>query len=311
MSAVPITDETIDIARRPDATHSPMVDSVPSDAPRQIRDYRLQDKLGEGGMGAVYKAVHERLEKRVALKILPGARMKDSRVVARFHRDIKPANMLLTRQGVVKLLDLGLARLHDDGPIAAGGELTHDGQRMGTVDYMAPEQAIESRSADIRADIYSLGCSLYKLLTGKPPFAGDGCQSAVQKLLAHTMTAPPALADLRPDLPPALSPIVERMMAKDRNARYSSPGELAEALAPFCAGADLTAAITNRSVGDQPSVIGGPVSVTSQLAPVSSVLPRISNRIPPRRRNVPLALAASLPFMKRPQGTLIFLTLSC
>ena len=87
------------------------------------------------------------------------------------HRDIKPSNLLATKDGVVKVLDLGLALLHE-GDAAAARDLTNTGQVMGTLDYMAPEQADDTHAVDIRADIYSLGCTLYSLLAGQPPFAG-------------------------------------------------------------------------------------------------------------------------------------------
>src|SRR5437763_1648030 len=101
---------------------------------------------------------------------------------------------------------------------------------MGTADYMAPEQARDSHTADIRADIYSLGCSLYSLLTGQLPFPeGD----AIQKLMAHLTQAPRPVGELRPDVPPEVCAILERMMAKDPARRYQTPAEVAAALAPF------------------------------------------------------------------------------
>ena len=90
------------------------------------------------------------------------------------HRDIKPSNLMLARQGnraVIKVLDFGLAKIQSEGPVDGG--LTHEGQMLGTPDYIAPEQIRDARGADIRADIYSLGCTLYYLLTGGPPFHGD------------------------------------------------------------------------------------------------------------------------------------------
>ncbi len=98
------------------------------------------------------------------------------------HRDIKPSNLVLTRSGVLKILDLGLARLHEVG---AGPEFTPTGSAVGTYDYLAPEQALASSQVDGRADIYSLGCTLFKLLTGRPPFAGPDYDSAARKLHAH------------------------------------------------------------------------------------------------------------------------------
>src|SRR5262249_51945683 len=98
------------------------------------------------------------------------------------HRDIKPANLLLDKEGTVKILDMGLARLSADGDPGPQAELTNTGAVMGTVDYMAPEQALDTKTADARADIYSLGCTLFYLLTGRATFQGD---SLMKKLLAH------------------------------------------------------------------------------------------------------------------------------
>jgi len=155
------------------------------------------------------------------------------------HRDIKPANLLVTpRPGkpsadgsTVKVLDLGLARLHGKG--TATGQtvltLTSDGtMTMGTVDYMAPEQALDLHRADIRADVYSLGCTFYFLLTGKPPFGGG---PLAVKLMRHQQTEPPDLKELRPDVPDQLIPIVRRMLAKRPDDRYQTPGDIATALA--------------------------------------------------------------------------------
>src|SRR5207237_3723288 len=101
---------------------------------------------------------------------------------------------------------------------------------MGTPDYIAPEQAKDAHTADIRADIYSLGCTLYDLLAGHAPFA-DG--TAMSKVMAHIEQTPRPLTELRKDVPPALARVVERMMAKDPAKRYQSPAEVAVALAPF------------------------------------------------------------------------------
>jgi serine/threonine-protein kinase len=111
------------------------------------------------------------------------------------HRDIKPANLLLTRAGVVKVLDMGLARLGYDGDEEASSTMTREGSVMGTLDYIAPEQAIDSHCVDIRADIYSLGCTLYFLLTGRVPFPGG---EAMQQLMKHRFDEPVAMQQRRP-----------------------------------------------------------------------------------------------------------------
>jgi serine/threonine protein kinase/WD40 repeat protein len=146
------------------------------------------------------------------------------------HRDIKPSNLLLSSAGVVKILDLGLARLRNNPDDAALGQLTHEGSYMGTPDYLAPEQAEDSARADIRADIYSLGCTGYHLLAGQPPFPGG---SLSNKLLRHQRTEPEALERLRPGLPAGLPRVIRRMMAKRPAERFQSPAEAAAALEPF------------------------------------------------------------------------------
>src|SRR5262249_54951834 len=149
------------------------------------------------------------------------------------HRDIKPHNLLLANlpsgQAQVKILDMGLARLAGQGETG----LTQTGQVLGTPDYLAPEQAFDARKADIRSDIYSLGCTLYFLLTGRPPFTAE---TLAQVLLKHQMEQAPALASLRPDVTPALQTVLSTMMAKQPEQRYQTPTEAAEALAPFARG---------------------------------------------------------------------------
>jgi len=113
---------------------------------------------------------------------------------------------------------------------ATAPSLTQLGVVMGTADYMAPEQAADAHAADIRADIYSLGCTLYYLLTGQPPFP-EG--TMLDKLLAHRQRAPRPLSDFRDDIPPALTRVIERMMDKDPARRYQTPEEVARALRPF------------------------------------------------------------------------------
>jgi len=277
-----------------------------------LGDYQLLAKLGEGGMGAVYKARQTRLKKTVALKVLPEGRTTDPRAVTRFeremeaigqlshpnivqafdagdiqgtnvlvmefvdgldlarvvecvgrlrvsdacelvrqistglqyahehglvHRDIKPSNLMLTPQGQIKILDLGLALLRTDQP--GSGQLTSSGQTMGTADYMAPEQASNAHSVDVRADIYSLGCTLYMLLAGRAPFSGPQYKTQAEKLVGHLKEFPPPVRQFRNDVPAELAVVIERMMAKSPDDRFASPAEVAAAMAPFAAGCDL------------------------------------------------------------------------
>jgi formylglycine-generating enzyme required for sulfatase activity len=155
------------------------------------------------------------------------------------HRDIKPHNLMLAPKNVVKVLDFGLARLR--GPKAVGKGLTQADAFMGTPAYVAPEQAADARSADIRADIYSLGCTLYALLTGRPPFQ-EG--TMVKLVLAHIEKEPRPLHEVRPDVPAELSAVVAQMLAKDPAKRFQKPAEVAQALLPFTrASAQPTAAL--------------------------------------------------------------------
>ena len=148
------------------------------------------------------------------------------------HRDIKPGNLMYARQGqraTVKLLDFGLAKATSENPF--DGSLTREGQMLGTVDYIAPEQSLDAQKADIRADIYSLGCTLYYLLTGGPPFRGTSLASILQ---AHHSTDARPLNLVRPEVPVELATVVRKMMAKEPARRYRTPEEVAAALRPFC-----------------------------------------------------------------------------
>jgi serine/threonine protein kinase len=148
------------------------------------------------------------------------------------HRDIKPNNLILTRDGkkqVIKILDFGLAKATSEHPLDAG--LTGTGQILGTPQYMAPEQIQNAAKADIRADIYSLGCTLYFLLTGHAPFKGKG--SVYDILQAQQLEEAQPLDEVRPEVPAELAAIVAKMIAKNPAARYQQPAEVSEALAPY------------------------------------------------------------------------------
>jgi serine/threonine protein kinase len=147
------------------------------------------------------------------------------------HRDVKPGNLLVDQQGVVKVLDLGLARfaeVAEEQPLT----VTHDERVLGTADYLSPEQAIDSHTVDARADVYSLGCSIYFALTGRPPFK-EG--SLAQRLMAHQMKDAPPIAEFRPEIGDTekgrrLVEIIRRMMAREPGQRFQTMAEVAAVL---------------------------------------------------------------------------------
>jgi formylglycine-generating enzyme required for sulfatase activity/tRNA A-37 threonylcarbamoyl transferase component Bud32 len=279
-----------------------------------LDQYVLLDLLGQGGMGAVYKARQRRVKRDVALKLIrpdvltsPGAverfqreaectaklshpniiTVYDANVIngvhflvmefidgtdlARLveqrgplpveeachyiqqaaqglqhtheaglvHRDIKPHNLMLTRHGVVKVMDLGLARTVQTAKgSATSSGLTGAETLLGTLDYQAPEQAVDARRVDIRADIYSLGCTMYHLLVGQPPFA-DALMAA--KIAAHMFSEPPSLREARPEVPGGLGDVILRMMAKGPDDRFATPGDVAASLEPYVRSRQFTA----------------------------------------------------------------------
>ena len=147
------------------------------------------------------------------------------------HRDIKPGNLMLSSQGgraLIKVLDFGLAKVIREGP--TDGALTHEGQMLGTPDFIAPEQIVDARRADIRADVYSLGCTLYYLLTAGPPFRGTSLYDILQA--HHSRDALP-LNLARPEVPIEVAAIVAKMMAKEPERRFQEPKQVAQALLPF------------------------------------------------------------------------------
>jgi serine/threonine protein kinase len=141
------------------------------------------------------------------------------------HRDIKPGNLRVDSLGTVKIFDMGLARL--ESLDVDQDQLTGMGQIMGTVDYMAPEQATDTRQADARSDIYALGVTLWYLLTGRPIFEAD---SVIQKIMAHQQTVPPSLADAPHSVDPSLDKVFQRMVAKKPADRFQSMQEVITAL---------------------------------------------------------------------------------
>ncbi len=291
--------------------------SVPASA--QVREgqvignYQLQKKLGEGGMGAVYKAIHLPLNRVVAFKVLPPDRLHDAETVARFlreikavgslnhpniiqgsdagatdgihflvmelvdginlsdlvlrrgplsiadsceliaeaaiglhhaherglvHRDLKPSNLMLTNSGCIKVLDFGLARLYEGS--ATVTELTSSGQILGTVGYMAPEQAFAKYAVSLRTDLYSLGCTLYKLLTNRTPFSGKAYDTPLKILLAHALEPVPPIRQYRPEVSPELAAIVDRLLAKDPADRFETAADVVTVLGPSRIGANTS-----------------------------------------------------------------------
>ena len=263
-----------------------------------LGNYVLMEKIGAGGMGQVFKARHRRMDRLVAVKLLPPAMTKDKAAIARFerevkaaaklrhpnivaaddadqangvhflvmelvegsdlsalvkkngpfgidqavnyitqaargleaahaegivHRDIKPANLLLDKRETVKILDMGLARIDGGVDAPTQAELTSTGTVMGTVDYMAPEQALNTKTADARADIYSLGCSLFYLLCGKATYEGD---SLMAKLLNHREQPIPSLRATRPEVSERLDSVFAKMVAKKVEDRYQTMTEV-------------------------------------------------------------------------------------
>jgi serine/threonine protein kinase len=171
------------------------------------------------------------------------------------HRDLKPSNLLLTYRGVVKILDLGLARSRSEqgGPdlLAPPPAAT-----VGSIDYIAPEQLLHCERVDIRADLYSLACTLYYLLTGQTPFSGPG-QTLVQKQQAHLLEAPPDIRRQRGDVPAGLAALLQRLVAKSPADRPATPAEVARLLQPYAVEANLPA-LVNRPAD---ALVASPVSL--------------------------------------------------
>ncbi len=207
------------------------------------------------------------------------------------HRDIKPQNLMLTRKGQVKILDFGLARFAGEQLPADGqgsgdtdprrpAPLTMVGVVMGTPDFIAPEQATAASKADIRSDIFSLGSTLYYLLTARPPFAPG---SFMDMVLSGVKRVPEPLAKVRPDLPAELSQIVERMIDNDPARRYQTPVEVAQALFPFARGSVPVPPLvpTSPAAVSQPSPVALPQPLLDELATGPPI--RFREDEPPRR----------------------------
>ncbi len=318
-----------------------------------LGSFILLERLGEGGMGQVFKGRHRKLGRIDALKVIRKERLVNPDAVRRFrreiqaaaqlshpnivraldadeyegthffameyvegddlakyikqkgplpvetacefirqaaaglqhahergmvHRDIKPHNLLLvTRTNTVKVLDMGLARLRSEvsGEMSSTS-LTEEGAVMGTPDYIAPEQAMDSRSADIRADLYSLGCTFYYLLAGRVPFAGG---TIMEKLFRHQTERPRSLLEFRPDVPPPVAAVVHRLLAKRPAERFQTPAELLTALAAARAPGAAVAAVPVASAAD--------AGMPSGTVTFPNTLPRDMPPPPPSSQRTP------------------------
>jgi serine/threonine-protein kinase len=219
------------------------------------------------------------------------------------HRDIKPTNLLrATQGGMVKLLDMGLARLQEvDGddssldPVKGANFAslqTQAGRILGTPDYIAPEQARNSHTVDIRADLYSLGCTFYYILLGWPPFPGG---TSIEKLVRHQTETPKPVEQIRPEVPPAVGGVIRKLLAKRPQERFQSPGELAAALAgvsnvpkatpAFPAGARETfvasRALIAQMLAQAQAQQALPTARPSGAAPVATAVPVTQSPPPP------------------------------
>jgi serine/threonine protein kinase len=209
------------------------------------------------------------------------------------HRDVKPQNLMVTSQGCIKVLDFGLARLWGERPGA--GRLTQVGALVGTPEYMAPEQATDPHKADTRADVYSLGCTLYFLLAGRSPF-GQG--SAAELMYAHLRQEPAPLHGLRPEVPAELSAVVARMLAKDPAQRLQTPIEVARALAPFAKPGGKPGAKTSTAPAPGVGAPGTGTMIAADTGQINKILRDVSPKTPPR--GVPAHAAVASPFTDLP-----------
>ena len=218
------------------------------------------------------------------------------------HRDIKPANLLLDGKGLVKILDLGLARLDEQlggaGDSTASVALTRRGMVVGTVDYMSPEQAEEICAADARSDIYSLGCTLCYLLTGQSVYKGT---TPMKRLFAHREQPIPSLRERRGEIPPALDAVFERMVAKCPEARFPTMHEVISALLPFESGRHAVA--LQPALRDPPPKASDAEVVSSVDVAVDTYLIQLANQsaidalppvaLPPAALSLPTVQPAS------------------
>jgi eukaryotic-like serine/threonine-protein kinase len=181
------------------------------------------------------------------------------------HRDVKPSNLLLDREGTVRVSDLGLARLQSS---AAGDSLTGTGQVLGTADYMSPEQAQGDREIGAASDIYSLGCTFFRLLAGRVPYHGSAYDTLARKLLAHVEESLPRIGDFCHDIPPEIAELLDEMTAKDAAVRPTAD-EVAARLAKFSVGANLAKLLAGLPAVEAAKVVDfstAPARSTGRLA---------------------------------------------
>jgi serine/threonine protein kinase/WD40 repeat protein/Leucine-rich repeat (LRR) protein len=226
----------------------------------------------------------------------------------RVHRDVKPSNLMLSGDGTVKLLDLGLARVEEYPMEGASGDtddilggtsvdLTRTHQVMGTPAYMPPEQVSDSHRVDHRADLYALGCTFYKLLTGHSPIASSKSISGLSQLLDQVQMSALPVRQVRQDVPQTLSDLIDRMLAKRPEDRPQSAEEIAETLRPFATGATL-APLAVASLSDQGSVSATTPTVadpsTARISEADSRSAKSQPLSPGSNKRLLAAIAASL-----------------
>ena len=214
------------------------------------------------------------------------------------HRDIKPGNLLVPLDGnQLRILDIGLARLEwDRQDLAATPAPSSLTSVMGTPDYIAPEQALNSSQADTRADIYSLGCTLFHLLTGQPPYQG---KSLTKKLLDHQQSPVPSIKQVRSELPQALAAVVLKMMAKAPADRYQTPAGVAVALAPYTHGSD--ARLSLEKFRSRRRSFNGRPRKARALRPAAAASPSQPGT-PPAQKVQAVEAAAPKPVQDAPQA---------